>query len=316
SLYVIEFGRGSGAGRGSTNTGAGIYRIDYAAEGRRPVAEITVEADSGHAPLEISFSGEGSHSPDGHDITYERDFENDGEVGSTEPNPTHTYTETGTYTARLTVTDSNGAFGVTTLPITVGNTRPEVSFEHPRHGGFAELADTIDYSVNVTDAEDGSTEDGTIQCDRVTVDAQLGHDEHAHPLDNYEGCEGTLYLDPADHGVGQNVFPVLGAAYTDLGGDLELVGQESIQLQVRDKEAEFQHVDTSGTYDGDPLAVGLDLGHVRPPAHGEGGVGDVLLDRADGNRAEAVIQSTGPLAQTVLRTDATTDFRQGVGLVR
>src|SRR5690606_29301944 len=37
-----------------------------------------------------------------------------------------------------------------------------------------------------------------------------------------------------------------GAAYTDLGGDLELVGQESIQLQVRDKEAEFQHVDTSG----------------------------------------------------------------------
>src|SRR5690606_11079754 len=83
----------------------------------------------------------------------------------------------------------------------------------------------------------------------------------------------------------------------------------------------YQHDGTTqpgraGTYDRDPLAVGPDLGHVRPPAHGEGGVGDVLLDRADGNRAEAVIQSTGPLALTVLRTDATTDFRHGVGLVR
>ncbi|MEE6288195.1 PKD domain-containing protein [Georgenia sp. MJ173] len=246
SLYVIEFGRGSGAGRGSTNEGAGIYRIDYAADGRRPVAEIGFDVDSGHSPLEITFSGEGSYSPEGHEVTYEWDFENDGEVDSAEANPTHIYTEDGTHTARLTVTDSEGVTGVTTRPITVGNTRPEVAFEHPRNGGFAELADTIDYSVNVTDAEDGSTADGTIECERVTVDAQLGHDEHAHPLDNYEGCEGSLFLDPADHGVGQNVFPVLGAAYTDLGGDLELVGQESIQLQVRDKEAEFQHVDASG----------------------------------------------------------------------
>src|SRR5690606_9869818 len=93
-------------------------------------------------------------------------------------------------------------------------------------------------------------------------------------------------------------------------GDTE--GQQAADFRVaveyhRLDAGTYQHVGTTqpgraGTYDGDPLAVGLDLGHVRPPAHGEGGVGDVLLDRADGNRAEAVIQSTGPLAQTVLRT--------------
>ncbi len=33
SLYVIDFGEGSGVGRGSTNTNAGIYRIDYVADG-------------------------------------------------------------------------------------------------------------------------------------------------------------------------------------------------------------------------------------------------------------------------------------------
>src|SRR5699024_3784075 len=71
---------------------------------------------------------------------------------------------------------------------------------------------------------------------------------HAHPLDNYSGCEGTLFVDPADHGAGQNVYPVLGASYLDQGhGDIApLGGQEIIQLQTRDKEAEFQHVDASG----------------------------------------------------------------------
>jgi len=281
SLYVIEFGRGRGAGRGSTNEGAGIYRIDYAADGRRPVAQIDVDADSGHAPLEIAFTGDASHSPDGHEITYEWDFENDGEVDSTEANPTHTYTENGTYTARLTVRDSRGATGVTVVPITVGNTRPDVSFAHPRDGGFAELADTIDYVVDVVDAEDGSSTDGAINCDDVTVEVQLGHDDHAHPLDNQAGCAGALFLDPADHGVGQNVYPVLSASYLDQGnGDVPaLGGQEIIQLQVRDKEAEFQHADSAGvqvvTRDGargGQLVTGIDDGDYigYGPVHLEG----------------------------------------------
>src|SRR5690606_34901145 len=65
----------------------------------------------------------------------------------------------------------------------------------------------------------------------------------------------------------------------------------------------------------DPLAGRLDLGHVRTPAHGEGGVGDVLLHRTDGHRAETVVEGTGTLAQTILRAHPTAYFRQGVGLV-
>jgi PKD repeat protein/glucose/arabinose dehydrogenase len=241
SLYIIDFGRGSGAGRGSTNTDSGIYRIDYAADGRRPVSQFTSDVDSGKAPLTVAFDGGASHSPDGLDITYEWDFENDGVVDSTERNPVHTYTENGQYTARLTVTDSDGLRGVSVQRITVGNTRPEVSFARPLAGGFAELGDTVPYSVDVVDAEDGSTADGTIDCSHVTVTTQLGHDDHAHPLDNYEGCSGAIFLDPADHGVGQNVYPVLGAGYQDLGapGLPALAAQEIIRLQVRDKEAEF-----------------------------------------------------------------------------
>ncbi|MFD2793073.1 PKD domain-containing protein [Promicromonospora vindobonensis] len=247
SLYIMDFGSGRGAGRGSTNTDAGIYRVDYVADGRRPISQFTPDVESGSAPLTVSFDGQASNSPDGLDITYAWDFENDGVVDSTEASPVHTYAERGQYSARLTVTDSDGLTGVSVQKITAGNTRPEVSFGTPAGGGFAELGDTIPYSVDVVDAEDGSTAAGTIDCSRVTVNTQLGHDTHAHPLDNYTGCSGSVFLDPADHGVGQNVYGVLGAGYQDLGaeGVPELTGQERIRLQVRDKEAEF-FSDSSG----------------------------------------------------------------------
>jgi PKD repeat protein/glucose/arabinose dehydrogenase len=258
SLYIIDFGLGRGAGRGSANTDAGIYRIDHAADGRRPLSQFTADVDSGTGPLTVAFTGDTSYSPDGLDITYAWDFENDGVVDSTEANPVHTYTDRGQFSARLTVTDSDGFSGVSVQKITVGNTRPDVSFGAPFHGGFAELGDTVPYSVDVTDAEDGSTEAGTIDCEQVTVNTQLGHDTHAHPLDNYTGCSGSVFLDPADHGVGQNVYPVLGAGYEDLGADgvPALAGQEIIHLQVRDKEAEF-HAESSGvTVADDPDARG------------------------------------------------------------
>ncbi len=247
SLYIIDFGSGSGAGRGSTNTNAGIYRVDYAADGRRPLSQFTADVDSGPGPLAVAFTGDTSYSPDGLDITYAWDFENDGVVDSTEANPVHTYTDRGQFSARLTVTDSDELSGVTVQKITIGNTRPEVSFGTPLHGGFAELGDTVPYAVDVADAEDGSTEAGTIDCEQVTVSTQLGHDAHAHPLDNYTGCSGSVFFDPADHGVGQNVYPVLAAGYQDLGADgvPALAGQDVIHLQVRDKEAEF-YAESSG----------------------------------------------------------------------
>ncbi|MNQ14760.1 hypothetical protein D3C85_277180 [compost metagenome] len=82
-----------------------------------------------------------------------------------------------------------------------------------------------------------------------------------------------------------------------------------------------QHVGTTqtrrtGTDHGDALAGRDDPRHVRAPAHGESGIGDVLLHRADGHRAETVIEGAGALAQSILRTHAAADFRQGVGLVR
>ena len=103
-------------------------------------------------------------------------------------------------------------------------------------------------------------------------------------------------------------------------------GQQTADFRVlvedhRGHAVTHQYVGTTkasraGADDGDALAGRLDLGHVRAPAHGKGGVGDVLLDRTDGHRAEAVVEGAGTFTQTILRAHAAADFRQGVGLVR
>jgi cytochrome c len=238
SLYVIDFGAGSGSGRGGTNDGAGIYRIDYVASGRPPVAKASVNRDSGPAPLTVAFSSAGSASGDGAPISYAWDFDGNGSTDSTAANPTYTYSTRGQFTARLTVTGTAGASAVATTEVTVGNTRPMVTLSVP-NGGFFEFGDRIPYTVTVTDPEDG-----TIDCSRVVVQTQLGHDSHAHPLDNYTGCSGVAVTDSSSgdgHGPGQNLFTLLTAQYTDggaTGGVPALVGSTLVELQVKNKEAE------------------------------------------------------------------------------
>ncbi|EKD40315.1 MAG: hypothetical protein ACD_75C00095G0002 [uncultured bacterium] len=64
-----------------------------------------------------------------------------------------------------------------------------------------------------------------------------------------------------------------------------------------------------------PLAGRPHLRQVGTPAHFKGGIDDILFDTTDGHRAEIVVQSAGPLAEPVLGTDPSADFRQAVGLM-
>ncbi len=59
-----------------------------------------------------------------------------------------------------------------------------------------------------------------------------------------------------------------------------------------------------------PFAGRRDLRQIGPPAGFQRLVSDVFLNRADGDRAEAVIQRAVAFAQAVLRTNPPADFRQ------
>ncbi|MCE9518325.1 MAG: PKD domain-containing protein [Verrucomicrobia bacterium] len=80
-----------------------------------PVAVASSSAPlTGYAPLTVNFSSAGSSDSDGTIASYAWLF-GDGTV-STSANPAHTYTNVGTYTATLTVTDNQGA---TSAPVNV-----------------------------------------------------------------------------------------------------------------------------------------------------------------------------------------------------
>ncbi|WP_251840939.1 ThuA domain-containing protein, partial [Oceanitalea stevensii] len=230
ALYIIEWG----SGFGGNNADSGVYRIDYLAGQRAPIARAEADVTSGPLPLEVTFSSAGSRDPEGGAITYAWDF-GDGET-STEANPTHTYTEAGNYTARLTVTNADGVETVATVLIAAGNTAPTITVETPPNGGFFNFGDVIEYKVTVTDPEDGE-----IDCQDVIVQPALGHDEHAHPYNQYRGCEGAIPVNGDTGHIGANIFGVITVTYTDQGaeGVDSLTTQEVLILQPKRKEAEY-----------------------------------------------------------------------------
>ncbi|RIW46045.1 DUF1349 domain-containing protein [Micromonospora endophytica] len=232
AMYLIEWG----SGFGGNNDNSGVYRIDYIAGDRAPIAVAAAEPTSGPAPLTVQFSSAGSRDPDGGALTYAWTF-GDGE-GSDQANPTHTYAAAGNYNAQLTVTNPKGRTAVANVRVTVGNTAPTVTIEFPPDGGFFDWGDQVKYTIKVTDPEDGA-----VDCDDVQLQVLLGHDEHAHPLEQHTGCTGVVQTQlAAGHGAEANVFTVLEASYTDqggVGGADPLTGRALEILQPKRKQAEY-----------------------------------------------------------------------------
>jgi PKD repeat protein len=81
-----------------------------------PTVQASADPSTGVAPLEVRFSPT-AIDPDGGPLQFEWRF-GDGEVSSAR-SPTHIYTEPGTYTATLIVTDDEGDQGTAAVKITV-----------------------------------------------------------------------------------------------------------------------------------------------------------------------------------------------------
>ena len=100
---------------GATSTGT---RTVVVVANQSPTAVANASVQSGARPLVVNFTAGGSADPDGTLATYAWSF-GDGAT-STAADPSYTYTEAGTYTASLVVTDDNGApSGAATVVITV-----------------------------------------------------------------------------------------------------------------------------------------------------------------------------------------------------
>ena len=96
-----------------------LRKMVQSSSNRPPVASVQANPTSGTAPLTVHFTGSNSSDPDGNPIAFSWDF-GDGQ-NSTATNPDHTYSNNGSYTATLTVTDSHGATNSASAQISVGS---------------------------------------------------------------------------------------------------------------------------------------------------------------------------------------------------
>jgi len=127
-----------------------------------PIANFSANVTSGPANLTVQFSDLSSGSPD----SWAWDFNNDGIVDSTLQNPLCTYTDAGSYTINLTVSNTNGLHTLVKpgyITVSSGTKAPVAAFSGTPRSGTAPLPVTFtDSSTNsptswVWDFGDGNT---------------------------------------------------------------------------------------------------------------------------------------------------------------
>ncbi len=92
SFYLLTYGDGFF----QANADAGLYRWEYVKGQRAPQATMNATPTNGIAPLSVQFSSDGSRDPDpGDSIRFAWDFDGNGTVDSTDPNPSYVYTTNG-----------------------------------------------------------------------------------------------------------------------------------------------------------------------------------------------------------------------------
>lgn len=154
-----------------------IRRIAYVGSANRsPEAIADGTPRAGSVPLAVQFSGQGSSDPDDDPLTYRWDF-GDGSPEATGIEVSHTYTEAGTFTATLRVTDGRGGEDTATVRIRPGSEPPAVTISSPAEGQRFAVGEAIALTGSATDPEDG-----TLPAAALTWEVIRHHDTHTHPF--------------------------------------------------------------------------------------------------------------------------------------
>lgn len=149
-LLVVEVGD-------FTNGSGRIRRLDFLGGNLAPSASITANTLTGTENVTLfEFSGAGSTDPEGEALTYEWDLDGDDVFDAAGETASIVYTDPGSYTVTLRVTDPGGASDETTVIANVSNTPPQATIDSPAAATTWRVGDEISFSGTATDAEDGA----------------------------------------------------------------------------------------------------------------------------------------------------------------
>lgn len=148
AVYILAYGTNWFA----RNNDSGIIRVEYAEGNRRPLAVATVSKTVGAVPLKVKLSAAGSRDFDpGDQLSYQWTVN---KVKLSGIEAAYTFTKPGVYDVLLTVTDSQGAEGTTTVQVSVGNEPPKVAIKTSANQSFYWDHGILDYQVLISDKED------------------------------------------------------------------------------------------------------------------------------------------------------------------
>jgi len=194
--------------------GGTVRRVRYSSSNQPPTAVLSASPTNGPAPLAVSFDASASTDPNPGALSYAWDFTNDGTVDSTAAGASHTY-PAGTHTARLTVTDPQGAGDTRTVVITSGNSAPTAAIGTPSTGTTWATGQTISFSGTGTDPDQG-----TLPASALTWRLWVQHCGtpttcHAHVVQEFPGVASGSFVAP-DHEY--PAYVELELRVTDAGG--------------------------------------------------------------------------------------------------
>ncbi len=166
-LYVLEYGTTWFA----QNMDARLSVIEFNKGNRVPTVVFNADQTKGSAPLTVKFTGDASNDPDGDAISFELQLP-EKTLASDNGNYTYTFEAPGIYRPKLVVTDKSGAQSSSELTILVGNSEPVVDISWTGNSEFFLNGSQGEYSVSVSDKEDGTLGNG-IAPERVRVTADF-----------------------------------------------------------------------------------------------------------------------------------------------
>lgn len=167
-LYILEYGTAWFQG----NEDARLVRIEFNGGNRKPAIRIAADKPNGAVPLAVALNSKGTVDYDHDELSYAWTITGpDNKTISTfkEAEPKITFDKPGIYTASLTVTDTKGESNTAKLDIQAGNEPPKLAFDiTDGNQTFFFLNHSFNYTVKVTDKEDGTLDNG-ISPDQVSV---------------------------------------------------------------------------------------------------------------------------------------------------
>ncbi len=278
-----------------------IWRLSYVGGANtQPSAVATALPTDGLAPLDVQLDGSRSTDPDGTPLTYDWAF-GDGQRG-TQPIPTHRYMNPGSYNATLTVSDGQLTSN-TTLRIVAGNRAPTGTILTPPNGVSYNAGDTIVFSGEGFDPEEGA-----LPATGLTWSVVFHHQQHIHPfLGPFSGLSSGSFVIPVNGEASHEVWYEVRLTAADTGAPVGtaalLSDTRSINVLPNVSTMTFKATprsDLSLTLDGQPVigpasvpgVVGVQriLGAASPQTPGDGFI-YTFLRWSDGGAREHAIRT-------------------------